>query len=327
MLKFQFLQISQLKKEIQHQTTIQSEMELKFTAKEKSLESERNQHMNKAAEFERILKKNRKNEGHLKEELVKAKNQVNINKQAFDRQLFNLQNENEALKEDLSFKLNELNNQISQLSRESSQIKSQLATSEEERETFREINERLKEQLEEFKTLKSELDQEKIDRQNADMKVKQLEHEVSSFGEWKELDKASFSRMHNMYDMEKEVDRLRQTNKNLHDSLGSKLLLEEQVHDLEARLERLQRLNVDQIGFKVQLEALEKELKDWKQLGVDYSVKGAANNPINLRTYIEKLLHRDLLLVSEKSSDLKSNYQNQLSEMNSVSAASSFNDE
>lgn len=252
---------------------------------------------------------------------MKVNNQLNISKQAFDRQLFNLKNENQGLKENFSFRVNELSNKISQLSRENTELTSQFATSEEERETLKVVNERLKEQLEEFKGLKKELEQEKIDRQNADMKIKQLEYEVSSFGDWKDLSKASHFRMHNMSDMEKEVERLRHTNKNLHDSLGNKLLLEEQVHDLEARLKRFEQSSVDQIGLKVQVEALEKELKDWKQLGVDYSQKNAANNPINLRTYIEKLLHRDLLLVSEQSnvSTEKYNIQNQLGELKDVS--------
>lgn len=296
-------------------------MELKFSVKEKALESEMNQYKNKAAEYVKILKKNRKNDGELKEELTKVKNQLNISKQAYDQKLFNLHNESEALKESFSFQLNDLNNHISELTRENTAIKSQLATSEGERATLATVNESLNAKLEEFKSLKGELDQMKIDHQNATMKIKELEYEVNSYGDWKELSKASHSRMHNMSDMEKEVERLRNTNKNLHDSLGNKLLLEEQVHDLEARLKRNEKENVDQIGLKVQVEALEKELKDWKQLAVDYSSKGSANNPINLRTYIEKLLHRDLLLVSEKSnvSSEKSNIQGQLGELKSVS--------
>lgn len=296
-------------------------MELKFSVKEKALESEMSQYKNKAAEYLKMLKKNRKNDGELKEELMKVKNQLNISKQAFDLKLFNLQNENETLKENLSFKLNELSNHISQLTRENTTMKSQFATSEEERGTLKQVNESLNAKLEEFKGLQGELDQMKIDHQNATMRIKELEYEVNSYGDWKELSKASHSRMHNMSDMEKEVDRLRHNNKNLHDSLGNKLLLEEQVHDLEARLKRNEKQNVDQIGLKVQIDALEKELKDWKQLGVDYSSKNSANNPINLRTYIEKLLHRDLLLVSEKSnvSSEKSNIQGQLGELKSVS--------
>lgn len=296
-------------------------MELKFTSKEKSLESERNHLKTRAQELEKILKKNRKNESNMKEELVKINNQLNISKQAFDRQLFNLKNENETLKETLSFKTNELNNQISHLNRQSAELSSQFSTSEKEREALKVVNEKLMQQLEEFKSLKSELEQEKNSHQNAEMKIKQLEYEISSFGDWKDLSKASHTRMHGMTDLEKEVERLRHTNKNLHSSLGNKLLLEEQVNSLESRVKRYEESTVDQIGLKVQIESLEKELKDWKLLGVDYSQKGSANNPINLRTYIEKLLHRDLLLMSEKTnvSTEKSNIQGQLEDLNNVS--------
>lgn len=315
-----------MKKEIHHQNTIQSETELKFSAKEKALESEKNQFKNKAAEFERILRKNRKNESTLKEELVKAKNQLSISKQAYDQQLFTLKNENQAMKENFNFQSNDLNNKISQLTRECTEVKSNYETSEEERKTLKALSEKLQEQLEEFKNIKSEREQLELDHQNAEMKIKQLEYEISSFGDWKDLSKASHTRMHNMCDMEKEVERLRNTNKNLHDSLGNKLLLEERVHDLEARLKRFEQSNVDQIGLKVQLEALEKELKDWKKLGVDYAQKNSANNPINLRTYIEKLLHRDLLLMSEKSnvSTEKSNIAGQVGELKNVSFVTKF---
>lgn len=296
-------------------------MELKFSAKEKAINGEKEQFKHKAGEYERILKKNRKNESQLKEELVKAKNALSISKQDFDRQMFNLQNENESLKETLSYKVNELNNQISLLSRENAEIVAQFTTSEEEREAFKINNESLKEQLEEFKTMKAELEQQKIEHQNAEMRIKELEYEVNSFGDWKDLSKASHSRMNSMCDLEKEVERLRKTNKNLHDSLGNKLLLEEQVHDAEERLKRYEQTSQDQIGLQVQVENLDKELKDWKQLGLDYTQKGAANNPINLRSYIEKLLHRDLLLMSEKSnvSTEKSNIQSQLGELKDVS--------
>lgn len=302
---------------------IQSELELKFNAKEKALETERNHFKSKAAEYERILKKNRKNEGLLKAEAMNAKNELNINKEKFDRQLFKLKNENDTLKETLSYKVNELNNQISELTRENAMIVSQYAIAEEERETLLVLNEGLKEKAEGFQSLKSELEQVQVNHQEAQMKIKQLEFEVNSFGDWKDLSKASHSRMQNVCDIEKELDRLRTTNKNLHDSLGNKLLLEERVHDLEARLERNEKTNVDQIQLKVQLDALEKELKDWKQLSVDYSQKNSANNPINLRSYIEKLLHRDLLLVSEKSnvSTEKSLNQSQLSELKTVNTS------
>jgi len=299
-------------------------MQLKADSREKSLESEMNQSKNKATELERILKKNRNNEKTLKEELVKAKNQVNLQKQTLDKQVYKLQKENADLSETLSWKMNELNNKIGQLTRENEQFVSQLSTNEEELLAIKTQNESLQQRLDEFKTLKSELEKEKNDHQNAAMKVKELEYEVGSFGDWKNLSRASQSRMNNMSDMEKEVQRLRTSSKNLHDSLGNKLLLEEQVHNLEERLKRHEMSSDELVGVKVKVEALERELKDWKQLGVDYCQKGDACNPINVRSYIDSLHHRDLLLVSERSSvsSEKSTIQNQFSELKNVSGAS-----
>ncbi|CAG9800671.1 unnamed protein product [Chironomus riparius] len=309
--------ISQLKKEIQHQSTIQTELELKFSAKEKALESERNQYKNKATEYEKILKKNRKNENQMKEELVKFRNQLTIQKQNFDSQMFNLQNENESLKENATYIKNDLNNRISELTRENTEITSHITTVEDELASVKTLNKDLKQKLEEYKSLKTELEQEKIKHQNVVLKVKELEYEVNSYGDWKNVEKASHSRMTSMSEMEKDVGRLRQTNRNLHDSIGNKMLLEEQVHSLQTQLDRYEKANVELITAKTQFESLERELKDWKQLGTDFVQKGAANNPINVRSYIEQLLHRDLLLVSEKSnvSSEKSTVQNQLSEL------------
>lgn len=311
--------ITQLKKEIQHQSTIQTELELKFAAKEKALESEKNSYQNKANEFERVLKKNRKHESQMKEENVKLKNQLNIQKQNFDQQLFALQNGNESLKEELTYTKNELNNRISEITRENAELSTQLTTSQEELESVKTLSKDLRQKLDEFKTLKAELEQEKNKHQNALLRIKELEYEVNSYGDWKQMAKASQSRMNTMSDMEKEVTRLRHVNKNLHDSLGNKLLLEEEVHSLKTRLERFEKSSVDQINLKTQIDALERELKDWKQLGADFVQKGAANNPINVRSYVEQLMHRDLLLVSEKTSvsSEKSTIQNQITELKS----------
>lgn len=315
-------QISQLKKEIQHQNVIQSEMELKFNTKEKAVESECNHYKHKATEYERLFKKNRKNENILKEENVKIRNQLSLSKQAYDQKLFDLQNKNETLKENLSFQTNELTNQISKLRMKNSELTSQLSTTDEECTTYKSMTEKLKQQLEEFKGLKAELDQERLDHQEAKMKIKELEYQVNSFGDWKELSKASHSRLNNVCDMEKELERLRFANKSHHDSLGNKLLLEEQVYDLEARLKRYEQSNAEQIEFKVKLEAAESELSQWRQVGADHVTKGLSNNPINLRSCIEKLLHRDLLLMSEKTnvSSEKSTFQTRITEMDNVSS-------
>lgn len=294
---------------------------MKFGAKEKALESEKNSYKNKASEYERILKKNRKNETHMKEEVLKMKNKLNIQKQNFDQHLFELQNENESLKENLTYKTNELNNRISEVSRENAEISNKLLSSEEELESIKNLNNDLKQRLEEFKTLKSDLEQEKMQHQNVLSKIKDLEYEVNSYGDWKDVAKASHSRMSTMSDIEKEVVRLRQINKNLHDSLGNKLLLEEEVHSLKTRLERFEKSSVDQINLKTRIDSLERELTDWKQLGTDFVQKGASNNPINVRSYIEQLMHRDLLLVSEKTNvtSEKSSTQSQITELKEVS--------
>jgi len=55
----------------------------------------------------------------------------------------------------------------------------------------------------------------------------------------------------NLPEMQKELERLRTTNKNLQDLLGNKLLLEEQVHDLQTRLQRKENATSDMVSLQV----------------------------------------------------------------------------
>lgn len=299
---------------------------MKFTAKERSLESELGQQKTRAQEFEKVLRKNRKNESNLKEELVKANNQINLQKQTFDQALFKVQNENKSLKETLNYKTNSLQNKISEVTRELTEIKSLYETSEKENETLREVNDDLIAKTEDFKNVRNELEQEKIKLQEAQMRIKELEYQVNSYGDWKDVEKASTTRLTGMSDMEKEVTRLRQVNRSLHDAMGNKLLLEEQVHSFKTRLERYEQESEDQIALKAKIDSVARELQDWKQFGSDFVPKGLAPNPINVRNYVESLLHRDLQLTSEKTSEKSSvsAVQNELSDLKIVSDILSY---
>ncbi|CAO1351142.1 unnamed protein product [Diamesa serratosioi] len=309
--------IAHLKKEIEHQNTIQASLELKYTGKEQTLEKEKNHYKHKASEFEKVLNKNRKKENAYKDEIVKTKNQVNLQKQTFDDAIFRLQSDNERFQQELRSEKNDSSNTIGQLRRKNESLLSHLTTTEEQLEVVRGINEDMKQKLVNHEALKGQLEQESHQLQSSLSRIKELEFEIGSFGDWKDLSKANHSRMNSLSELDKEVIRLRQTNKNLHDSLGNKLLLEEQVHDLEARLKKHEQSNDDAVMLRVQMESLDKELKDWKQLGNDYCQKNVANNPINVRSYIEQMLHRDLMLSNEKSSatNEKSSIQSQMQEM------------
>lgn len=312
--------IAHLKKEIEHQNTIQSSLELKYNNKEQTLEKEKNHYKHKATEYEKVLSKNRKKENAYKDEIVKTKNQVNVQKQQYDDAIFRLQSDNERFQQEMRSEKNDSSNTIGQLRRKNESLLSHLTTAEEQLEVVRGINEDMKQKLIDHEALKGQLEQESHQLQSALSRIKELEFEIGSFGDWKDLSKANHSRMNSLSELDKEVIRLRQTNKNLHDSLGNKLLLEEQVHDLEARLKKYEQSNDDAVTLRVQMESLDKELKDWKQLGSDYCQKNVANNPINVRSYIEQMLHRDLMLSNEKSSatNEKSSIQSQMLEMQNV---------
>lgn len=301
-------------------------MELKFLAKEKSLESDLSRYKAKAEEFEKLVKKNRKNEQQLKTDAIKATNQLREVKQTYDQTLFKLQSENQQLKESLNYKTNSLQNKISELSRELAETKSFSEATKVELKSLQETNKELLEKLDENKEAKKELEKAKLNYQEAEMKIKALEYEVNSFGDWKEVEKTSLSRMTSATHNEKEVQRLTQIVKNLQSAIGNKMLLEERAYSYETRVEHFEKEREKFIDLEVKVNALEKELADWKKIGDDFVSEGYAPNPINVRSYIERLLHRDLQLASEKTniSSEKSTVNCEVNELKTVKVVKKY---
>ncbi|XP_037932082.1 mitotic spindle assembly checkpoint protein MAD1-like [Teleopsis dalmanni] len=70
----------------------------------------------------------------------------------------------------------------------------------------------------------------------ANSKIKDLESQIASYEDWKDTTKNNQARLSSFPDIEKEVEFLRDKNKNLHELIGDKLLLEEQVYGLKTQL-------------------------------------------------------------------------------------------
>jgi mitotic spindle assembly checkpoint protein MAD1 len=103
--------------------------------------------------------------------------------------------------------------------------------------------------------------------------------------------------------MEKEVARLREESKKLHEVIGNKLLLEEQVADLKSRLERVSKDDVDTVTLKVQIKNFERELADWRNVATEFLPQKSSITPMVLRSHIQEILQKDLIMTSEKSSN------------------------
>lgn len=157
----------------------------------------------------------------------------------------------------------------------------------------------LTEKAQKSSQLEAELAAEQNRRDVAEQRVKELAEEVAAFGEWKELSNTFHARMSKLPNMEIEIDSLKRENKRLHDCIGNKMLLEEEVYDLRDRLAATERNNSEVHELMGQIKSLQQELEPCKKLMVDFSPN--APTPFALRKFIVEMLQTNVALTADKN--------------------------
>lgn len=144
-------------------------------------------------------------------------------------------------------------------------------------------------------------EEQKLQLNAAERKVKELEAEIVGFGEWRRLEDVFQVRLAKTNDLERECERLTRDNKNLSETIGNKLLLEEQVHDLKTRLENQSKKAVHTIDLETKLHAIEQEIKSWKKMAVEFCPANSLASPQTLRAYIDRMQKEHLVLADGSS--------------------------
>lgn len=296
------LQITMLKKEIEHQNTEKATLNLKNQHKISTLEKELSHSVKKVTDLEKHLSAVRKREHAAKEELVKTKNEFNILKQSSNDQTYELRCALKELEQKYNYETGELQSEASDLNSQIMEISDQLSMVQEELENYKELSETLQSKANSYDATKKELEDVKEKLSESESKIKALEYEIGSHEDWKNLSKLSTSRLANYAELEKEAARLKEESKNLHAIIGNKMLLEEEVASLKTRLENFEKNEVDGVALSVQVKDLENELADWRKLAVDFCPKNSACTPVVVRSLIAQILQKDLFLTSEKTS-------------------------
>lgn len=294
--------ITMLKKEIEHQNTELATTQLKSQHKISSLEKELGHSAKKVTDLEKHLSAVRKREGSAKEELVKTKNQFNILKQSSDDELYELRRAVKEWEQKYDYETSQLNAEVRDLNQQMMDIEDQLSMTQEELDSYKELTDSLQSKANEYDATKKELDEVRESLSEAESKIKSLEYEIGSHEDWKNLSKLSTSRLTNYTEMEKEVARLKEESRNLHGVIGNKMLLEEQVASLQTRLDNFEKNEVDGVALTVKVKDLERELVDWRKLAVDFCPKNSACNPVVVRSHIDQILQKDVILTNEKTS-------------------------
>lgn len=233
---------------------------------------------------------------------MQLKNELTKQRQHYDEIVHGLRCTNRDLESNLRETAHNLNTNISTLSLQLNEAESELQATRDELNMLHDRQEELSDKAKNADTLTNELEQERYQLSAAQRKIKDLEGDLASYDEWKNLSKVFQARLSKVTDLERECERLTRDNKNLHETIGNKLLLEEQVHDLRARLETRERSSDTQVELKTQLHSLEQEVKDWKRLAKDFCLPNTPSTPMSLRSFIDDIQKKHLILTSDAGS-------------------------
>lgn len=292
-----------MKKEIDERVRLHSNLEQLYEGRLKNLQNEMERSLDKNKEYEKIVKHFRKKSANEKDEIVKLKNEIAKQHQSYNEVISSLKVTNRDLESVNRETLHRCNTEISTLNLRLEESQAQINAMNEELITLRTRNDELNGKLIESDKLTGELDLERYNLNVAQRKIQELETDLVNYGEWKNLSKVFQQRLAKVTELERECERLTRDNKNLHETIGNKLLLEEQVHDLRSRLDTKQQTNENQLDLETKLQSIEHELSDWKKLVSEFcNTKNVSITPHTLRAYIDELQKKHLILTSDAGS-------------------------
>ncbi|KMY92493.1 mitotic spindle assembly checkpoint protein MAD1 [Drosophila simulans] len=256
----------------------------------------------KNLELQDDLKTLRKRELVLKNEASRATTELSQLRLKFDEYTIKLQKEKYVQKEDARDVQLCINNELSEYRRIAQRADLELQSTRNEVERLRQLHEELKEKVSGFEQLRASHEKQTQSLKVANDRIKELEFEIQSYSDWKEVVKTSRERLASVPDLLAEVEHLRSHNKHLNTLIGDKLLLEEQVYDYKTRLDREEGARAEAASLQVKLLHVEQELKEWVKVAQDHCLANTLVSPMALRSRIEQLLKEDVIHVAEKTS-------------------------
>lgn len=228
-------------------------MELEHSHKRSTLEKELKFNTIKAEDLEKHLKLIRNRESKQKIELQKLKKNLELQKQSYEDKLYQLNQKNAELDDNIRQLTNEMSNEISDLNRQNHELHQTLSITQEELDAQSIKNEEFSEKIKKLVDIENRFTKEHDARSLAEAKIKELEYQIGNYAEWENLSKVTQFRLSNQEELEIEVARLKNENSKIRSAIGNTLLLEEQVENLKNKLERYENNNVEASGLKVSI--------------------------------------------------------------------------
>ncbi|XP_045501604.1 mitotic spindle assembly checkpoint protein MAD1 [Colias croceus] len=268
-------QITKLEARINHQHAIRKEMQILFDEEKASLVDQHKRDERLMSNLEDRLQLVRKREQDLRDEFTQSVKEFKDSKAKWESERLELQRQVAELKDQLLEANVSNKDQLSEMEKDMNELLAALEGAQEESEFLKGEVEKLKEKSDQCTSLKAQLEKQAFEMQQATNKLKEIEYERDSYKDWQQQAKTAQKRLSNMADLEKEVARLRATERSLRDAVCNKLILEEQVHILSTKVEALQPVQQELHEAKVKIASLESSLEEWRSAARGHGVETA----------------------------------------------------
>ncbi|XP_030024443.2 mitotic spindle assembly checkpoint protein MAD1 [Manduca sexta] len=256
-------QVTKLEARVNHQHTIRKEMQILFEEEKSSLQEQHKRDERALADMEERLQLIRRREQELRDEYNEAIKLHKEQKAHWDKEKIELQKQVAELVDKLLEANVSSKDQMSEMKKDMDELLQALEEAQSEVEILKTEVAKQTSRAEQCTEMKIQIEKQNFELQQVNSKLKELEYERDSIKDWQTQAKTAQKRLSNMAELEKEVVRLRANERTLRDAICNKLLLEEQVHVLTAKVETLQALQQELHETKVKLGRAQSSLEEW----------------------------------------------------------------
>lgn len=264
---------------------IRREIDQIFSKEKSNLENKIEFDKSTIEQLERRLEASRKNTQEAQEALSLSQNELYQVKTKMEHEIKELMEENSRLIEDLRHSRNAAESPASPKPSDDGETEELELKLEASEDRIIELEEKLREHL----TSEQEFELQTIELQNAKLKIDSLEAER---GLWEE-GKALTSRAARANELEKELNHAYETISSMRESVKGKLLLEEQMSNLQQRIEHTENVEQQVAILEVQKNELLNKLAEYESIGI-------GGGPGGLKREINRLQHAEAILTSDE---------------------------
>ncbi|CAF4806271.1 unnamed protein product [Pieris macdunnoughi] len=268
-------QITKLEARINHQHAIRKEMQILFEEEKGSLIEQHKRDERIISDLDDRLQIVRKREQDLREEFTESMKEFKDTKAKWEKDRMELQKQVAELKDQLLQANVSCKDQVSEMQKDMNELLAALEDAQQESQLLKGEVEKLKTKADQCTSLRAQLEKQTFELQQVSNKLKEIEYERDSYKDWQQQAKTAQKRLSNMAELEKEVGRLRATERTLRDAVCNKLLLEEQVHILSSKVDTLQSTQQELHEAKVKISTLESSLEEWRSAARGHGVECA----------------------------------------------------